>query len=117
MEVKKNVSLVGSGWARLGRCDRKLSVHYKLTTTTTANARACPQYKMAMQLANEMGSKIYVRSGCVDFPAATICQLTPRFIATTLRYIRQNLKHLHVGQLIFRNGPLAPLGGHSEDRP
>lgn len=46
MEVKKNVSLVG--W---GCCDHKLLVHYKLTTTTTANAWACPQYKMAMQLA------------------------------------------------------------------
>jgi hypothetical protein len=67
-------------------CDRKLLVHYKLTTTTTANAQACPRYKMAMPCnwLSEMGLKIYIRSGYVDFPATTICQLYTKFLLPQL---------------------------------
>lgn len=66
-----------------------------------------------------MGPKLYVRSGCVDFSAATICQLLHQVLLPQLCIRFDEYEALqHVGRLIFRNGPLIPLGRRSEeDRP
>jgi hypothetical protein len=76
MEVKKNVSLVGLGWVVV---TGNFQLTINLLQLLWLMLGHVPDINWPCNWLSEMGPKIYVRSGCVDFPAATICQLYTKF--------------------------------------